>query len=194
LLHLAAATGQEWVERAAAHIDVVLLDHAHCERKAAGTAVNLMFRYPAQTSLILPLSELAREELAHFELTVEILRERGSDFKPQKASPYASELLREVRRKEPEQLLDTLLCSALIEARSCERMKLLAETPLLTHEPRLQKMYKGLLVSEARHHALYSDLARGMYDETLVRSRLEELAFHEAKVIAGAPKWPRMHT
>jgi tRNA 2-(methylsulfanyl)-N6-isopentenyladenosine37 hydroxylase len=194
MLHLASTTASEWIERAAANIDEVLLDHAHCERKAAGTALNLLFRYPNDPTMVLPLSELAREELAHFELCVSLIRERGREFKGQKASPYASELLSEVRRKEPEQRLDTLLCAALIEARSAERMKLLAETPLLAHEPTLQKLYKGLLASEARHHMLYTDLARGNYCENEIRERLAFLAQHEANVIENAPKWARMHT
>ncbi len=194
MLHLAASSSPEWVARAAAAIDEVLLDHAHCERKAAGTALNLIFRDPNHAALLLPLSELAREELSHFELTVAELRARGLEFRAQKASPYAAELMQAVRRKEPEQLLDTLLCAALIEARSCERMKLLAESPLLEHEPRLQALYRGLLASEARHHTLYTDLSRAFYPRAEVEARLETLAAHEASVIAGAPAWPRMHT
>ena len=190
MLHLASTSSRAWLERAIAGIDEVLVDHAHCERKAAATALQLVTRYPDRTALVVPLSELAREELEHFELVVSVIRARGGAFSGMKASPYASELMRVIRRQEPDQLLDTLLCSALIEARSCERMQLLAEA---LPDPSLQKLYKGLLASEARHHALYVDLARACFPGPLVRDRLAEIAQHEAAVIATAPPWPRMH-
>ncbi|MCC6808932.1 MAG: tRNA-(ms[2]io[6]A)-hydroxylase [Deltaproteobacteria bacterium] len=190
MLHLASTSSRAWLERAIAGIDEVLVDHAHCERKAAATALQLVTRYPDRTALVVPLSELAREELEHFELVVSVIRARGGAFSGMKASPYASELMRLIRRQEPHQLLDSLLCSALIEARSCERMQLLAEA---LPDPSLQKLYKGLLASEARHHALYVDLARACFPDPLVRDRLAEIAQHEAAVIATAPPWPRMH-
>ena len=191
MLHLSSSSSIAWLDRAVANIDEVLVDHAHCERKAAAMALQLVGRYPSHIELIVPLSELAREELEHFELVVGVIRKRGGEFEAMKASPYAGELMKLIRRREPEQLLDTLLCSALIEARSCERMQLLSRA--LT-DASLANLYDGLLASEARHHTLYVDLARRYFDEETVRSRLEEVSRHEAQVIAAAPPWPRMHT
>jgi tRNA-(ms[2]io[6]A)-hydroxylase len=194
MLHLAEPTAEGWASWAVEHINDVLLDHAHCEKKAASTAMNLIFRYQDKRPLMAPLSRLAREELAHFELVLEHLEQRGIAFGRQEPSPYAAELMRVVRRDEPLRLLDTLLCCAMIEARSCERMQLLAEA-LADRDPDLAKLYAGLLASEARHHASYLDLIRalGLIDEEGLRVRLDEVARHEASVIATAPTQARMH-
>ncbi len=189
---LAAPTDPAWVERALANVDVILVDHAHCEKKAAATALGLIFRHPEKTALVAPLSRLAREELSHFEEVLDALARRGVPFVRLEASPYAAELMRIVRDKDPARLLDTLLCAALIEARSCERMVLLAER---LPDAELAKLYRGLLAAEARHHQAYVDLARavGSWSETEIKRRLAEVAAHEAAVIARAPKEPRLH-
>lgn len=191
MLHLAVATTDPtWATRAAAALPVVLLDHAHCEKKAASTAVNLIFRYPDRPQLMMPLSRLAREELAHFEEVLEQLAARGIPFGRQRPSPYAGKLMSCLREKEPARLLDTLLCCAFIEARSCERMKLLAEA--LT-DPELIKLYKGLLAAEARHHQLYLELALTVAPEAEVEARLAEIGAHEGRIIAEGPTEPRLH-
>jgi len=190
VLSLASATGRRWVERALADLDEVLLDHAHCEKKAASTALSLLFRYPGHQPLLVPLADLAREELTHFQAVVGLVAARGVAFRHQVPSPYAAELLRAVRHREPGRLLDTLLCCALIEARSCERMKLLGEA---LEDPTLAGFYCGLLASEARHHQRYVELATGLAPEDEVRARLTALAAHEAAVLAGAPAMPRLH-
>ncbi|MFZ4736713.1 MAG: tRNA-(ms[2]io[6]A)-hydroxylase [Bradymonadia bacterium] len=193
MLNLHAPTAPEWLPLALEAMDEVLLDHAHCEKKAASTALSLLFKYPDHTALQRPLSELAREELAHFELVLSHLERRGVPFRRQRPSPYAGRLMEAVRANEPQRLLDTLLCMSLIEARSCERMKLLSEALL---DPDLVALYRGLLASEARHHTTYVDLARAFYAEAEVRARLAELAAHEAAVLDHP--WPaplaRMHT
>src|SRR5438876_12273871 len=102
MLSLATTTGRAWVERACAHLDEILLDHAHCEKKAASSAVSLLFKYAEREELLAPLSRLAREELAHFEEVLAALRARGIRFRHQVPSPYAAELLRAVRTHEPE--------------------------------------------------------------------------------------------
>ena len=192
MLNLAAPTPADWARRMAGQMDEILLDHAHCEKKAASTAVSLLFRYPEYPQLALPLSRLAREELAHFELVVGIMRDRGIEVRRQRPSPYAAALMEAVRSEEPHRLLDTLLCCALIEARSCERMRLLAGA---LEDPVLVDLYQGLLASEARHHATYVDLARdcGLTDEATLKSRLAELARHEAAVLDRPAELPRMH-
>lgn len=195
MLHLASETDPAWTRRALENLDAILLDHAHCEKKAASTALSLIFRYPERPSLMIPLSRLAREELAHFEEVVGVLRSRGLEFCRQRPSPYASKLMEIVRKREPLRLLDTLLCCAMIEARSCERMQLLGEALGDAGEPRLAKLYRGLLASEARHFDSYVDLARGLglVPEAALRERLAEVAAHEAAVIADAPPVARMH-
>lgn len=162
----------------------LLLDHAHLERKAAGSAVNLLFRYPEHPFLQRPLSELAREELTHFECVLRQLEARGGGMARQRASPYAGTLHSEVRTREPERLLDTLLVAALIEARSCERFTLLADG-FAESDPELAAFYRQLLASEARHHGVYLRLAEGLVPTASVRARLGVLAAKEAELTAA---------
>ena len=192
VLSLAAPSSPDWTDRALAALDVVLLDHAHCEKKAASTAMGLIFRYQTHVSLMRPLSALAREELAHFELVLDHLDRRDIPFERLVPSPYAAELMKGARRGEPDRLLDTLICCALIEARSCERMRLLAEA-LEARGHALGPLYRGLLASEARHHTTYLDLARGIFPPAAVRERLAHLAAHEARVLSSLDPLPRMH-
>ncbi len=191
MLHLASETRSDWIDEVRADIDTVLLDHAHCEKKAASTAMNLIFRYADKTVLLRPLSELAREELEHFELMLGVLEARGVAFDRLRPSPYAGRLLKAVRPDEPERLLDTLLCCSLIEARSCERMKILGDE---LDDPELAALYRSLLASEARHHTLYTDLAAALYGRETVKPRLAELALHEAQVLEEKSFMTRMHT
>lgn len=202
MLHLASSTAAGWDAWALAHLDEILLDHAHCEKKAASTAINLVFRYTQHEPLVEPLSRLAREELEHFEQVLGHLRRRGRPFVRQEPSAYAARLLDACRRQEPARVVDTLLCCALIEARSCERMQRLhlalaarCEAGLADADPALAKLYEGLLASEARHHATYVDLARalGLVTEADLRARLHELAAHEASVVAQGTGLPRLH-
>lgn len=190
MLKLAAATGEGWLARALAGLDELLVDHAHCEMKAAGTAVRLVFRYPRQTALHAPLSRLAREELVHFEQVGERLAARGVAFGPQKSAPYAGRLRGEVRAAEPGRLVDTLLVCALIEARSCERFQLLAAA---VPDAALRDFYAGLLAAEARHHGLYVSLAGTLAPAAAVRARFLELAEREAEILADSPPMVRMH-
>ncbi|MEZ6194952.1 MAG: tRNA-(ms[2]io[6]A)-hydroxylase [Planctomycetota bacterium] len=191
MLNLASTTRDRWYEVAAADLDEILLDHAHCEKKAASTAINLIFRYQQIPELMRPLSELAREELEHFELVLGHLEARGIPFRRQNPSDYAPELMRVVRPEEPAKLLDTLLCCALIEARSCERMQILAER---LPDAELRELYAGLLASEARHHSTYLRIAESLFPRDEVRARLAEVADHEAAVVARETREPRVHS
>jgi len=190
VLRLASATDDAWVGRALAHLDEILVDHAHCEKKAASTAVSLLFRYPEHEALLAPLARLAREELRHFEVVLGHLAARGVRFRHQMPSPYAERLLRAIRRTEPARLVDTLLCMALIEARSCERLRLLAAA---VPDAALAVLYRGLLASEARHHRTYVALAGRVAPAAAVRARLATLAGHEASVLADTPPLARLH-
>lgn len=191
MLHLASETDRGWVGRVSADLPTLLLDHAHCEKKAASTSINLIFRYQIFPELMTPLSALAREELEHFELVIGVMGARGLAFGPLAPSPYAEGLYRAVRREEPHRLLDTLLVCSLIEARSCERMKLLAEG---LADPELAELYRGLLASEARHHTTYTRLGADRFGADVVEERLRELADHEARVVADMPCEVRMHS
>jgi tRNA-(ms[2]io[6]A)-hydroxylase len=184
-------TSLAWVEQAIAHLDIILLDHSHCERKAAGAALNLMFRYPSNTLLVRQLTAIAREELEHFEQVNQWLERRGIPLAPLNSPPYAAGLKALIRRSEPDRLLDSLLISGLIEARSHERLGLLA-----THcpEPQLAQFYRGLMASEARHFGIYWVLADTYFERELVMARLDELAIKESELLATLYFEPRIHS
>jgi tRNA-(ms[2]io[6]A)-hydroxylase len=191
MLRLAVPTDPAWGAFAAAHLPEVLLDHAHCEKKAAGAAVTLLFRYPERAALQAPLAALAREELGHFETVLEALAERGIPFARQRPAPYAGRLHAAVRGEEPGRLLDLLLASAAIEARSCERLGLLRDA--LDDAP-LRALYGELLAAEARHHRIYVELACEMFEPGAVRARLTEVLAREAEALAlGPASLPRLH-
>lgn len=190
MLNLASDTAPGWVQRVSERLDHLLLDHAHCEKKAASTAINLIFRYQVRPELVRPLSELAREELEHFERMLDILEARDIPFEVLQPSPYAGELMKCCRRGEPLRLLDTLIVLSLIEARSCERMKRLSEE---LEDAELRELYGDLLASEARHHHGYVDLAMQFFGREVARERLKELAVEEAAILERAPDWVRMH-
>jgi len=190
VLHLASETSPDWLPRVCAHLDEVLLDHAHCEKKAAGAAIKLLFSYPHHRFLQEPLAELAREELEHFQQILAHLDARGIRYETLKPSPYGMALHALVRRDEPGRLVDILLISALIEARSCQRFQILADG---LAEPELAELYRGLLVSEARHHGLYVELASRLVDRDCVEARLSELARAEAEIVAEPCDWVRLH-
>ncbi|CBN58066.1 MULTISPECIES: tRNA-(ms[2]io[6]A)-hydroxylase [Kamptonema] len=184
-------TSKEWVEQAIANLDIILLDHSHCERKAAGVALNLMFRYPAHTKLVRMLTAIAREELEHFEQVNQWLERRGIPLGQLSAPPYAAGLTAKIRREEPERLLDSLLVSGLIEARSHERLGLLANC---CQDAELAKLYRGLMASEARHYGVYWVLATTYFDIEIVTARLESLASIESEMLATLHSEPRIHS
>jgi tRNA 2-(methylsulfanyl)-N6-isopentenyladenosine37 hydroxylase len=184
-------TSKAWVEQAIAHLDTILLDHSHCERKAAGVALNLMFRYPSYSKLVRNLTAIAQEELQHFELVNQWLDKRGIAMGPLPAPPYGASLNAQIRKSEPERLLDILLVSALIEARSHERLGLLAQ-----HCPNaeLATFYRSLMASEARHYGIYWVLANTYCDSAAVPNRLEALATIESEILATLHPEPRIHS
>lgn len=181
----------DWVEQATLNLDTILLDHSHCERKAAGVALNLMFRYPSNTKLVRMLTAIAREELEHFEQVNQWLERRGIPLGPLSSPPYGAGMKAQIRPKEPDRLLDSLLVSGLIEARSHERLGLLA-----THcpDPELARFYRGLMASEARHYGMYWILADSYFERSVVTQRLEELAIAESCLLETLHPEPRIHS
>ena len=191
---LTASSSEAWLEQAIDRSDLVLIDHAHCERKAAGVALQLMFRYPSDEQLGEQLSGLAREELEHFEQVLALLQRRGIPLKQLPAPAYGSSLTAQVRKAEPQRMLDTFLVAGLIEARSHERMALLAAH---SPDPELKELYGELLASEARHFGLYWVLCEQRFGREVTRERLQELAQLEAQALSGSlerPELVRMHS
>ena len=191
---LKAPTSWSWLEQANACPMEVLIDHAHCERKAAGSAVQMMFRYLCEPGLGEVLSPLAREELEHFEQVLALIKARGRYLEPLPSPGYGAELARHIRKAEPHRMLDSFLVAGLIEARSHERMALLAE-----HSPDsdLKLLYGDLLTSEARHFGLYWTLAESRWSREEIKTRLEELSEHESRALDGKlddPRDVRMHS
>jgi tRNA 2-(methylsulfanyl)-N6-isopentenyladenosine37 hydroxylase len=184
-------TSAAWVEQAIANLDIILLDHSHCERKAAGTALNMMFRYPSSNKLVRALTAIAQEELEHFEQVNQWLDRRGIPLAPLNSPPYAAGLKAEMRKNEPHRKLDSLLVSSLIEARSHERLGLLG---MHCPDPELAKFYRGLMASEARHYGIYWTLATYDYDREVVNQRLEELAIVESELLSTLHPEPRIHS
>jgi tRNA 2-(methylsulfanyl)-N6-isopentenyladenosine37 hydroxylase len=184
-------TSAAWLEQALGNIDTILLDHSHCERKAAGTALNMMFRYPSNHKLVRQLTAIAREELEHFEQVNQILEKRGIHLAPLNPPPYGKGLMDAVRRQEPYRLLDTLAVCGLIEARSHERLGLLG-----THlpDPQLAAFYRSLMASEARHFGIYWSLADTYFDRDVVQTRLAELAIVESNLLSTLHPEPRVHS
>lgn len=152
---LPCRTPAAWIDNALANQGLMLIDHAHCEKKAASTALSLMYRYVDNTDLLNRMSRLAREELRHFEQVLAIMKKRGVHYCHLTPARYAAGLRKLVRREDPARLVDVLIVGAIIEARSCERFAALA--PYL--DDQLADFYHSLLKSEARHYQDYLQLA-----------------------------------
>lgn len=183
-------TPQAWCDHAVTQIPTLLIDHANCEKKAAATAMSLMYRYVDRSDLLLLMSRLAREELHHFEQVVELLRQRQIDYTVLSPSRYASQLLKGARTHEPAALVDKLIIGAYIEARSCERFALLA--PQLDEE--LQRFYYSLLRSEARHYSDYLALAQQYAKAGELEERVRWFGEREAALILDPDETFRFHS
>ncbi len=190
MLCLKVPSQQSWIEIARNDLDRVLLDHAHCEKKAAVNAMALVSRYPHRDMLVRQMIELAKEEMEHFGMVYEFIRRRGGQLARDPGDPYVQALHRQVRPNEPERMLDLLLVAALVEARSCERFSMLSKN---VADEELRAFYASLLASEAGHYRLFFDIAREYYPEAEVRARLDELATQEAEIILMLASAPTMH-
>jgi tRNA-(ms[2]io[6]A)-hydroxylase len=188
---LKTPTQAAWIEQAIANLDIILLDHSHCERKAAGVALNLMFRYASHGELVRKLTAIAQEELEHFEKVNQWLDRRGIPLRHLSSPPYGSHLKSHVRRQDPARLLDSLLVAALIEARSHERLGLLAQ---YCPDPALSQFYRGLMAAEARHYGIYWVLADTYFTKEEVSQRLLELSVVESEILATLHPEPRIHS
>ena len=188
-----SSSDPRWLEVALANFDRVIVDHAHCEKKAAAQALSLVGSYPDRDRLVRRLSALAIEELRHFRQVHARLRKRGLALGPDRGDPYARALFAHVRRGGEERLLDRLLVAGLIESRSHEKLALLAGG---LEEAELADFYRTLALAEAGHSKLFEDLAlsvpRGLASDEVDR-RAVELAGIEAGIVAALPLEPRVH-
>lgn len=191
MLHLKAPTDASWFAQVDENLEEVLIDHAHCEKKAAGTALNLIFHYVENLELCREMTEIVNEELEHFHMVIELLTRRGIRFRRLRPSQYGNKLHALVRKTEPERAVDRLLVAGLIEARSCERFQALARH---VDDPELAEFYQSLFESEARHHSTYTRLAYHFASEEVVNRRLQELYDAEAAIMAEREPLARMHS
>lgn len=187
---LGARTTQAWVDAALADLPLIIQDHANCEKKAAGTAMNLIFRYEFSYDLQRKLAQLIREEMLHYEQVLGIMNERGQAWKYLSAGRYAKGMLKHKRTYEPAAMVDVLIIGAFIEARSCERFAALAE---IINDKRLAKYYRYLLKSESRHFEDYLALAQSLAEDNID----ERVAFFrevEAELISSPDSELRFHS
>jgi tRNA-(ms[2]io[6]A)-hydroxylase len=191
MLSLHVPTPERWLKQVENNLDLLLIDHAHCEKKAAGVAMNLLFSYVEHAELTRAMTEIVQEEIDHFHQVRSILDRRGIRLYKLSPSSYGAKLHELVSKNEPQRAVDRLLVAGLIEARSCERFGLLRDR-LADRE--LADFYGSLFESEARHHSTYVRLAKEFQPEDAVRARLGELAAAEAAIIAHGEDQPRMHS
>ena len=187
---LLSQSDPRWVEVAISDIDALLIDHANCERKAAGTALSLIAAYPERFSLVKRLSSLAIEELRHFRQVCILVESRGLELRSDYGAPYAKALQALSRTSRHQRLIDRLLVAGLIEARSHERFCLLADA---LQDRELSAFYRRLARAEEGHAALFVDLASEIKIEVDIHNRLVELAEREAEIVQRLPLEARIH-
>ena len=192
MLGLKLPTDPRWVNIAEKNIEEILIDHAFCEQKAASTAISLIVTYPEYSDLVTAMTALAKEEMSHFQLVHQKLLERGLTLGRERKDQYVHDIIdffpknkhREAR------LIQRLLTAALIEARSCERFRVLSEN---LEDKELAKFYRDLMVSEANHYTMFLTFARKYGDREKVDSMWYNLLEYEAKVIANYGNKEHIH-
>lgn len=192
MLGLKLPTDPRWVELVDQDIGAILSDHAWCEQKAASNAISMIVRYPERMALVQELTRIAQEEITHFGMVVDRIKERGLLLEPERKDHYVNELLTFVRKdgSKEERLVDRLLFSAMIEARSCERFKMLSER---VGDEELRTFYRELMISEAGHYTTFIGFAREFGPGIDVDGRWEEFLAFEAELIGRYGRKPTMH-
>lgn len=186
---LGCPTPTKWIQSALENLPILLIDHAHCEKKAAASAISFIHRYPQYPALLHKLSRLAREELRHFEHVLAILKKREITYRHLSPSRYAASMHEKIRRNEPERLIDSLIIGAFVEARSCERF-----ASLIPHlDSELGDFYQTLHKAEARHFENYLELASEI-DPADVRDRTKFFSDLEASLILSEDPIFRFHS
>jgi len=193
MLGLKLPTDPRWADLAGKSIEEILTDHAYCEQKATSTAISLVSTYPDFPNVIESISPLVREEWGHFEMVVDQLNKRGLKLGPQRKDHYVNQLYPFLQSggSRKDSLIDKLLFSALIEASSCERFRLLSKG---LEDEELKSFYRNLMVSEAGHYRMFLDMACELGDKEKVLARWEEWLEHEAGIMKKlTPRGDRIH-
>jgi len=185
-------TPPSWTDYILDHFDDFLLDHAACERKASASAMAFVVRYPDHPEIVETMIEVAQEELSHFAQLTKIVHMKGLQHSPDQKDQYVNSLIRLARSKGQERLLDRLLLFSIIEGRGCERFMLLAKA-LENRDAELSSLYRDLVRSEARHHAVGVHLARQLFPEAEWKERLDFLLLQEAKIVSELPLKAALH-
>jgi len=194
---LRSQTPKDWFVRSGvgdpSNLGALLSDHLHCERKAAENALSLVRRYPHDRDFVDTLSRLAHEETSHVIQVATLMQEHGLAPQSDAANSYTRALLSQARSSEPDRRIDLLICAALIEARSHERLRLLADGFSKTGRPVLAEFYTVLANAEERHAEVFLELARPFAAPEPFEARVSELADIEARVVEALPAVPRVH-
>ncbi|MHC4992460.1 MAG: MiaE family protein [Planctomycetota bacterium] len=194
-LPLRCATPDRWAREAQSDLLALLNDHAHLEKKAATNALELLLRWPDPTppeNWVQVMTAVARDEVDHLAIVTRLISRRGGALRKQHRNPYASALRDVVRMgRGPDELLDRLMVSALIEARSCERFEILSRH---CADEELARLYKELWTSEHGHYRVFLNLARELQPAAVVEARWSQMLDAEAEIIRSQPRGPRMHS
>ena len=194
MLGLKMKTDPIWVKHIVeSNIEEILTDHAYCEQKAASTAISLIVQYPEHEELVAKMSDLAQEEMGHFKMVHRLIVDRGYQLGRERKDSYVNELMKFIKVKgkgREESLCDKLLFAAMIEARSCERFKVLSEN---IGDEELADFYFKLMASEARHYTMFLKLARTLCPNVDVDQRWEEFLEYESVVIENYGKEEKIH-
>lgn len=192
MFRLKLVTDPRWVNIVEGNLQEILTDHAWCEQKAASNAISLIVGYPSKSKMVTQLTEIAQEELEHFNQVHTIIIQRGWVLGPERKDDYVNELYKFIRKgtSKKEYLVDRLLFAAMIEARSCERFRVLSEN---IQDAELAQFYRNLMESEANHYAVFLSFAREFGEGLEVEKKWEQWLDYEAKVIARYGRSERVH-
>ena len=192
ILGLALPTDPRWARIAEKNLEEILVDHAYCEQKAASTAISLIVSFPEYTDLVNKMSELAQEEMSHFKMVHELMQERNIALGKERKDEYVGKIMKFFPKggSRDTQLVHRLLIAGLIEARSCERFRLLSEE---LNDKKIANFYRKLMISEANHYTLFLKLARQYGDRQEVDKKWKDLLNHEAEVVKDLGKQQTIH-
>ena len=192
MLGLKLPTDPRWINIAEKKIDEILIDHAYCEQKAASTAISLIVSFPEYEELVVKMTDLVQEEMSHFKMVHDLITARGITMGRDRKDLYVIKLLKffEKGGSRTDQLVHRLLYAALIEARSCERFRLLSEN---LSDSDLRKFYRKLMISEANHYTMFLSLARQYGNEEIVNSKWSNLLEYEAKIMQELGRYESIH-
>lgn len=192
MLGLKLPTDPRWVNIVEKNINEILTDHAYCEQKAASTAISLIISFPEKDELVAAMIDLAQEEMSHFKMVHELIKERGLTLGRERPDYYVRDLITFFPKGGSREmhLVHRLLYAGLIEARSCERFRLLSEK---LSDPKLRTFYKKLMISEAHHYTLFLKLAKAYAPEEVVQKKWKDLLVFEAKLMQNLGKKENIH-